>query len=84
MKFFIRDLALVTVIVALALGWWQDRRQREDTFLQMREEINLYRKADQDAQAAKAKEELKKLPPIIRAIGSVPDPQSPVANPFKK
>ncbi len=25
MKFSIRDLLLVTVIVALALGWWVDR-----------------------------------------------------------
>lgn len=25
MKFTIRDLALVTVIVALVLGWWVDR-----------------------------------------------------------
>jgi hypothetical protein len=25
MKFFIRDLMLVTVIVALALAWWLDR-----------------------------------------------------------
>ena len=26
MKFSIRDLLLVTVIVALAVGWWLDRR----------------------------------------------------------
>ena len=25
MKFFVRDLLLVTVIVALAAGWWVDR-----------------------------------------------------------
>ena len=25
MKFSIRDLLLVTVIVALAVGWWEDR-----------------------------------------------------------
>jgi lipopolysaccharide biosynthesis regulator YciM len=27
MKFSIRDLLLVTVIVALAVGWWADRRR---------------------------------------------------------
>jgi hypothetical protein len=27
MKFTIRDLLFVTVIVALALGWWVDRRR---------------------------------------------------------
>ena len=27
MKFSIRDLLLVTVIVALALGWWLDHRE---------------------------------------------------------
>ena len=27
MKFSIRDLLLVTVIVALAVGWWVDRRR---------------------------------------------------------
>ena len=27
MKFSIRDLLLVTVIVALAVGWWVDRKQ---------------------------------------------------------
>ena len=27
MKFSIRDLLLVTVIVALALGWWVDHRR---------------------------------------------------------
>lgn len=30
MKFTIRDLFLVTVIVALGLGWWVERRQSID------------------------------------------------------
>ena len=29
MRFSIRDLLLVTVIVALAVGWWVDRHARE-------------------------------------------------------
>jgi hypothetical protein len=29
MKFSIRDLLLVTVIVALAVGWWADRSKLE-------------------------------------------------------
>ncbi len=28
MKFSIRDLLLVTVIVALAVGWWLDHRRQ--------------------------------------------------------
>jgi hypothetical protein len=36
MKFSIRDLLLLTVIVALVLGWWLDSRDRER---RMRKEV---------------------------------------------
>ena len=32
MKFSIRDLLLVTVIAALAIGWWLDHRRRNRRF----------------------------------------------------
>ena len=37
MKFSIRDLLLVTVIVALAAGWWVDRSRLTDEVKKLRE-----------------------------------------------
>jgi|SoiMethySBSTD1v2_1073268.scaffolds.fasta_scaffold2764578_2 hypothetical protein len=41
MKFTIRDLLLVTAIVALAVGWWLDRSHlaQENRRLEMQEEL---------------------------------------------
>ena len=39
MKFFIRDLFLVTMIVALAVGWWADRSRLEVEIESLREQV---------------------------------------------
>jgi hypothetical protein len=43
MKFSIRDLLLVTVIVALAAGWWVHRRAMNDEFRRMDSENEALR-----------------------------------------
>jgi hypothetical protein len=40
MKFSIRDLLLVTVIVALALGWWIDYRRKAAEIKRLEREKN--------------------------------------------
>ncbi|MFN0021359.1 MAG: hypothetical protein ACKVP0_24170 [Pirellulaceae bacterium] len=46
MKFSIRDLFLVTVIVALALGWWANRREHIAEVSKLRRQVNaLHEKA---------------------------------------
>jgi hypothetical protein len=39
MKMSIRDLFLVTVIVALALGWWVDHRRGAEVTREMRSRL---------------------------------------------
>ena len=39
MKFSIRDLMLVTVIVALVLGWWLDHRREESEKATVRQQL---------------------------------------------
>src|SRR5688572_25500233 len=43
MKFSIRDLLLVTVIVGLALGWWANRRQWQSECESRQSERDKYR-----------------------------------------
>ena len=47
MKFSIRDLLLLTLIVALAVGWWLDHQRRESDFKAMREELNRRQQVEQ-------------------------------------
>ena len=44
MKFSIRDLLLVTVIVALAAGWWVDHRKRLADAIHLQEGWNATKK----------------------------------------
>ena len=40
MKFTIRDLLLLTVIVALAVGWWLDRRTADLHYAEFQESFH--------------------------------------------
>ena len=53
MKFSIRDLLLLTVIVALALGWWLDSRRSALILRQVLQEQELERKKVRDDLRAK-------------------------------
>jgi len=41
MKFTIRDLFLVTLIVALAVGWWVDRSELATTAKRLQHELQM-------------------------------------------
>ena len=69
MKLAIRDLLLVTVIVALALGWWVDRSR-------LAGEIKQWRYKDMEREAARWG-----LAPPRREL---PNSAAPVPNPPKK
>ena len=51
MKFSIRDLLLLTVIVALAVGWWIDRRQLQRRYAQERERAAAEKLATEELMA---------------------------------
>ena len=52
MKFSIRDLLLVTVIVALVVGWWVDHRRSAGTLREvLREQAEEKQKALEEAAA---------------------------------
>ena len=63
MKFSIRDLLFVTVIVALAVGWWLDHQQQVALRLkQARIQGELIRSHHTEALRARASETLSRMP----------------------
>ncbi len=81
MKFSIRDLLLVTVIVALALGWWVHHRRTATERDEARKDAKLLVDHSQDPF-------LKMHPNRIQEIAekyvATPTSQAPAPNPPKK
>ena len=95
MKFCIRDLLLVTVIVALAVGWWVDRSSSTTRLIHAKDEMNRM-KDEAEAESAMHQamvdrlwEELKKRPsppPPNSLFGGElpPNSSAPALNPPKE
>jgi hypothetical protein len=85
MKFSIRDLLLLTVIVALVVGWWLDRRELRRKFEQetlrvviedLAREVQLARLKVEMAEV-KADAELAKVRAEERRLSSSSKPAAP-------
>jgi len=84
MKFTIRDLFLVTMIVALVVAWWVDRHRLSQTIksqnaevMQLRVELEVERavmKAQLAAETARAKAELES---VFNSSAPAPNPPKP-------
>lgn len=88
MKFAIRDLLFVTVIVALVLGWWVDRQARETRVKQLEKalsEVTLYG-APIDWPGSVVTIVTGVMPPEVEHIPIVtlPNSSAPSPNPPKK
>ena len=87
MKFSIRDLLLVTVIVAVCAGWWVDRQAREARVKQLEKalsEVTLYG-APIDWPGSVVTIVTGVMPPKVERIPIVtlPNSQAPAPNPPK-
>ena len=79
MTFSIRDLALVTVIVALVLGWGVDRWRLEQTIKSQSEELNVFKRKEAiEVFEAMADEGIREI------LKTVPDSSAPAPNPPKE
>jgi hypothetical protein len=73
-RFSIRDVLWLTVVVALAVGWWVDNKRIEKTVVRMAAEERLLREASEEEQKLllqvrikqeKILQSLNERPPII-------------------
>jgi hypothetical protein len=77
MKFSIRDLFLVTVIVALAAGWWVDRSRLAVEFTRLKEDMALYGSDANIRSDNLSPEVLKRIPRRKLPNSSAPAPNPP-------
>jgi hypothetical protein len=75
MKFSIRDLLLVTVIVALAVGWWIDRGK----LIAERKEFDDWADEREDEWLAKLEEHRREISALRSRLNSL----APAPNPPK-
>jgi hypothetical protein len=80
MKFSIRDIMLVTVIVALAVGWWVDRRQLAQTIKKQNEQLEVMR-AQEAVTRAVAEAQAAVEAAAKEALDAVPNASPPAPNP---
>ena len=77
MKFSIRDLLLVTMIVALAVGWWVDHRRQA-----MKTNSDAWTTAGLKAEAHFRDDEIQKLKHELgAALAAMPTSSAPAPNP---
>jgi hypothetical protein len=89
MKFSIRDLYLVTAILALALGWWVDRATRRELETRTADEIkrakeDRWQVMHLEKQRVIARDGLEAQQRTIEYLkGRLPASQAPAPNPPK-
>ena len=86
MKFTIRDLFLVTVIVAVCTAWWLDRSRQAQVIERQNVELQTIRLKEEAARAvAEAEFAIAKAmaATVESTIKSLPTSQAPAPNPPK-